>query len=111
MFFRINRNILECKDIRCDFRSVYCQRINRNILECKDEKTADCRTYIIVLIETYWNVKFFRRPLFRRNRDRINRNILECKVSSFDFHRWLLAVLIETYWNVKAERTGLSPAF
>ncbi len=55
----INRNILECKD----FLEVLSLRtfpsINRNILECKDLIVVACVLLIQVLIETYWNVKFF----------------------------------------------------
>ena len=86
-----------------------------------------------VLIETYWNVKFFSRFLRFLLSARINRNILECKEYSpfyvymrqIGINRNILEckvvknwgaisewfVLIETYWNVKADRTGLSPAF
>ena len=53
--------------------------INRNILECKVEKTLNKQIRIIVLIETYWNVKFNTRQYI----------ILHS------------VVLIETYWNVK----------
>ena len=31
--------------------------INRNILECKGEKFLTCKKQVLVLIETYWNVK------------------------------------------------------
>ena len=76
-----------------------------------------------VLIETYWNVKFFSRFLrfllsARINRNileckeyspfyvymrqiGINRNILECKVLFFLRAGSRFEVLIETYWNVK----------
>ena len=53
--------------------------INRNILECKARIARDRRRHVLVLIETYWNVKCDRQSSkFCRNR-----------------------VLIETYWNVK----------
>ena len=54
---RINRNILECKvgfSIRIDCSLT---RINRNILECKENKSSIGGVIIVVLIETYWNVK------------------------------------------------------
>ena len=53
--------------------------INRNILECKALISAVCLLGVLVLIETYWNVK------------RIPSSILF----------FAIYVLIETYWNVK----------
>ena len=31
--------------------------INRNILECKERIRFESHTHVLVLIETYWNVK------------------------------------------------------
>ena len=59
--------------------------INRNILECKD--VSQNRKIIVksVLIETYWNVKYYEMQRTKINFRRINRNILECKgVTSTD---------------------------
>ena len=53
--------------------------INRNILECKGIFRHTAADTIIVLIETYWNVKFNTEA-----KERIG-----------------IVVLIETYWNVK----------
>ena len=56
-------------------------RINRNILECKSVCSVACISpTLLVLIETYWNVKL--RGAYT--------NVLTD------------AVLIETYWNVKS---------
>ena len=55
--------------------------INRNILECKYFKKVDDPMNHVVLIETYWNVKYHR-----------------SQKQGFTGH-----VLIETYWNVKLE--------
>ena len=53
-----------------------------------------------VLIETYWNVNFFVKPMLWTSRVGLNRNILECKCNCYqDFQRYI-RVLIETYWNV-----------
>ena len=76
----INRNILECKEETEDPEETEKESINRNILECK----VFCsnlfgRFRIIVLIETYWNVKKLQ-PYRSRVHNCINRNILECKV-------------------------------
>ena len=82
---------------------VYTSGINRNILECK--VGSHCQSYkgILVLIETYWNVKLAN-PCIKsgiqdvlietywnvkpvpdrecaRSSESINRNILECKVT------------------------------
>ena len=54
-------------------------RINRNILECKVVTVEEFSFDLLVLIETYWNVKF--------------KNCCGCCVCC--------CVLIETYWNVK----------
>ena len=54
--------------------------INRNILECKVRRyNAKMTSKQLVLIETYWNVKYS--PARKK--------------------RIFLSVLIETYWNVK----------
>ena len=55
--------------------------INRNILECKDYCFLSTLFRALVLIETYWNVKFS--------------GTAESYIHS--------CVLIETYWNVKCE--------
>ena len=55
-------------------------RINRNILECKENNIFVTFIFCHVLIETYWNVKFFSKKVVYR----------------------LNGVLIETYWNVKS---------
>ena len=55
--------------------------INRNILECKGCIHFPERCRVLVLIETYWNVKSSAPALYASFR----------------------TVLIETYWNVKAE--------
>ena len=56
---RINRNILECKVIRMFWQNHQMPRINRNILECKAVKSYIFLDVLVVLIETYWNVKIF----------------------------------------------------
>ena len=56
----INRNILECKEDQRQCDSGDRRSINRNILECKErEQSGYERVLLRVLIETYWNVKFF----------------------------------------------------
>ena len=55
--FRINRNIVECKDGMVDWFSGNRCRINRNIVECKDEYVEMANRGEMVLIETSWNVK------------------------------------------------------
>ena len=76
---RINRNIVECKDaISINFMHlIIC--INRSIVECKGTTLDLLWVEERVLIETSWNVKFWKStPL----------------TSGF-------SVLIETLWNVK----------
>ena len=55
---RINRNIVECKEITIHLHSEHGLRINRNIVECKDVRAWHNLTSV----------------------DGINRNIVECKV-------------------------------
>ena len=52
--------------------------INRNILECKVNRRFYSSVWLLVLIETYWNVKNLADHCCRLP-SRINRNILECK--------------------------------
>ena len=76
---RINRNIVECKEITIHLHSEHGLRINRNIVECKDVRAWHNLTRCSVLIETLWNVKN------------------ACK----EFKKYEYEVLIETLWNVK----------
>ena len=55
-YFRLNRNILECKS-NCTTQATYTtNRLNRNILECKCLPAELSQRERQVLIETYWNV-------------------------------------------------------
>ena len=45
------------------FKNAFGIRINRNILECKEVYARPSAWGICVLIETYWNVKAFHRQL------------------------------------------------
>ena len=76
-------------------------RINRNIVECKEmPHTRITASRTTVLIETLWNVKYCekREGMLYLS---INRNIVECKAVGIyqQFNSEL--VLIETLWNVK----------
>ena len=91
---------MECKDQLHQVGNWSGYRINRNILECKDSYFSTYKSDLEVLIETYWNVKEDVQLFMKRLRS-INRNILECKdrIKSNDSEDD--EVLIETYWNVK----------
>ena len=54
-------------------------RINRNIVECKDNFLIVSVVKGHVLIETLWNVKDLQYQPLLRCKIRINRNIVECK--------------------------------
>ena len=54
-------------------------RINRNIVECKDFGSISSSSSATVLIETLWNVKDTQSVCFASPRTGINRNIVECK--------------------------------
>ena len=79
--FRINRNIVECKEAH-GFDNLSAQDcINRNIVECKVNSILHH---------------------LKRNHG-INRNIVECKgYSSIGVVSLCATVLIETLWNVKS---------
>ena len=74
----INRNILECKEMFNLAPHHLRRSINRNILECKVSITNETAVRSVVLIETYWNVKYDIGDLWVQG-ESINRNILECK--------------------------------
>ena len=57
-------------------------RINRNIVECKDVQQLRNLHLLQVLIETLWNVKSLLQPIAQSHAFGINRNIVECKVCS-----------------------------
>ena len=76
---RINRNIVECKGYRLHLATSSVLRINRNIVECKDVP-GWCRVQRKdVLIETLWNVKHDYWKERSGSATSINRNIVECK--------------------------------
>ena len=58
--------------------------INRNIVECKDVREIAPAVPPVVLIETLWNVKYSCQPPLAYRQLRINRNIVECKVGRAD---------------------------
>ena len=81
-FFRLNRNILECKYATNYHQALQDASLNRNILECKfiPPRPANCAPA------------------------GLNRNILECKlICTFSIPE-RKPVLIETYWNVNRFR-------
>ena len=75
----INRNILECKGSKRGYGVCFSSSINRNILECKVKMLLTYTDKVLVLIETYWNVKRAAGQLTEDEDGCINRNILECK--------------------------------
>ena len=77
--FRINRNIVECKDKYGAITAEAESSINRNIVECKVGRSLPLYVYC----------------------SSINRNIVECKVPLHLPQSVEALVLIETLWNVK----------
>ena len=55
--YRINRNIVECKELMFLLSFSLSNCINRNIVECKVIIGSSRFSLILVLIETLWNVK------------------------------------------------------
>ena len=76
---RINRNIVECKDIAESNAKTDTASINRNIVECKESrKTRACNTSKGInrnIVECKETVT----PSSTQQTVRINRNIVECK--------------------------------
>ena len=54
----------------------------------------------VEIIETYWNVNFFKELTEQGTQYRNNRNILECKFMSDKGILFSFMEIIETYWNV-----------
>ena len=122
VFYRINRNIVECKWNHSSTLFLPISRINRNIVECKlscpsmlnksrigiNRNIVECKYNIFrwtresysVLIETLWNVNTCGSLHFSIHQFGINRNIVECKYDLTVFKLFQCAVLIETLWNV-----------
>ena len=101
---RINRNIVECKDLSVIVLPDHSICINRNIVECKAFLLPLFQHLFPVLIETLWNVKGQFLFCDRIPGPRINRNIVECKVIEIINNLLTFLVLIETLWNVKFTR-------
>ena len=99
--WRINRNIVECKDFFIFSSCATFRSINRNIVECKVVFKLVLDFYFRVLIETSWNVKTEDRTVTSDRSGRINRNIVECKDWTKPKNMLHRSVLIETSWNVK----------
>ena len=53
----INRNIVECKVVGEYTSFIILSSINRNIVECKVWICISMKRFVLVLIETSWNVK------------------------------------------------------
>ena len=85
-------------------------RINRNILECKGAWAYNKQIGLLVLIETYWNVKeeFLSRVCIPPTV--LIETYWNVKVDRFRRTVEGAAVLIETYWNVKVLSAGGSGA-
>ena len=128
--YRINRNILECKDVCTVFVAavffsvlietywnVKCcrtadgyslsRRINRNILECKRNWNRDCLHRHCVLIETYWNVKITDEVVKNAKVTVLIETYWNVKSETLILALLMLLVLIETYWNVKNTRQAV----
>ena len=75
--------------------------INRNILECKDFDRTLAVTSKLVLIETYWNVKFTSQHSAFNQLIVLIETYWNVKTVINTAHVAHIRVLIETYWNVK----------
>ena len=99
---RINRNIVECKELSVSFYAQHCLVLIETLWNVKEDADSLMIYDAAVLIETLWNVKVYQSTAEFGNLVRINRNIVECKVASGYTKLESDSVLIETLWNVKA---------
>ena len=80
----INRNIVECKALHCNYKLLIYQ----------------------VLIETLWNVKLKRLSGYRLIISRINRNIVECKAIQIIIGVFSVHSINRNIVECKANSTG-----
>ena len=72
---------------------------NRYMVECEFFLQLCRKTFILVLIDTWWNVNE-RIGKIRGKFAGFNRYMVECELSSEDIFFLSLFVLIDTWWNV-----------
>ena len=84
-FIRINRNIVECKALKCLFGLDTSLVLIETLWNVKLSAILDSSSSILVLIETLWNVK---------------------EMESL-INRCANIVLIETLWNVKSASVAM----
>ena len=99
----INRNIVECKGILLDRKSVHNRCINRNIVECKDTRKLLFFLDTFVLIETLWNVKTHYRRSLQTVAVVLIETLWNVKKIAVAACVCSASVLIETLWNVKTD--------
>ena len=75
----INRNIVECKDLSESATSSFLLVLIETLWNVKIKNLLVKNTLQTVLIETLWNVKWTSRNVNLLGRQCINRNIVECK--------------------------------
>ena len=75
-------------------------RINRYIMECKCLHDAQIYIRIYELIDTLWNVNYFKKTVEAGIDERINRYIMECKCHCITRSGIRFCELIDTLWNV-----------
>ncbi len=100
-FRRINRNIVECKEIQSTDQPGKIAVLIETLWNVKEESVREHIAETMVLIETLWNVKIISLKPFSIIFPRINRNIVECKEQFWFVWFSFFDVLIETLWNVK----------
>ena len=76
-------------------------RINRNIVECKELKAGKNGINGLVLIETLWNVKIIDVHVYISTSIVLIETLWNVKHSTSSFPIAAVTVLIETLWNVK----------
>ena len=75
--------------------------INRNIVECKDLSESATSSFLLVLIETLWNVKIKNLLVKNTLQTVLIETLWNVKIKNLLVKNTLQTVLIETLWNVK----------
>ena len=105
---------------------------NRYMVECEWNIYLASSRLRWVLIDTWWNVNYYRHLLVSKMVERFNRYMVECEYASFAFsnasfarfNRYMVeceyfyftcrycftTVLIDTWWNVNVTEAGLCNA-
>ena len=106
-FFRINRNIVECKEgINADYIDSGALVLIETLWNVKRKLWEEFGYVWKVLIETLWNVKSVHQMFRQKPLPVLIETLWNVKRYRNDFINLFPVVLIETLWNVKRFEGG-----